>query len=130
MSRVGHFHIRQRKTGDTQKEGHLAVSNDFLDYILDQFSAWGDLSTRRMFGGAGLYRHGKMFGLVFDDAAYLKVDETNRKKYEDAGSSAFRPFADRPTLVSYFEIPPDILENPEELIEWAEESLSIQQKRK
>jgi hypothetical protein len=32
--------------------------------------------------------------------------------------------------ISYFEIPPDILENPEKLIEWAEKSLSIQKKRK
>ena len=96
----------------------MGVSNDFLEYILDQFLAWGDVSTRRMFGGAGLYRHGKMFGLVADDVAYLKVDETSRVKYEEAGSTAFKPFPDRPTMVSYFEIPPDILENPEELIEW------------
>ncbi|SEA34559.1 DNA transformation protein [Desulfuromusa kysingii] len=108
----------------------MSVSNDFLEYILDQFSAWDDVSTQRMFGGAGLYRHGKMFGLVFDDVAYLKVDETNRGKYEESGSSPFKPFPERPTSVSYFEIPADILEDPEELIEWSAESLSIQQKRK
>jgi len=33
-------------------------------------------------------------------------------------------------MESYYEIPPDILEEPEELIEWAHESLSIQKKRK
>jgi len=38
----------------------------------------------------------------------------------------FKPFPKRPTIKSYFEIPPDVLENSEELIEWAEESLSIQ----
>ena len=58
----------------------MAVPNDFLDYILDQFSAWGDVSSRRMFGGAGLYRHDQMFGLVFDAAACLKVDEASRGK--------------------------------------------------
>lgn len=108
----------------------MAVSNDFLEYILDQFSAWGDVSTRRMFGGAGLYRHGKIFGLVFDDAAYLKIDETSRGKYAKAESLPFKPFPNRPTMMSYFEIPPDVLENPDELIEWAAEALSIQQKRK
>ena len=51
----------------------MAVSNDFLEYVLDQFSAWGEVTVRKMFGGAGLYRDGKMFGLVADNVAYLKV---------------------------------------------------------
>ena len=108
----------------------MAVSNDFLEYILDQLSAWGEVTARRMFGGAGLYRDGKMFGLVANNVAYLKVDETNRDKYLEAGSAPFKPFPNRPTMLSFFEIPPDIFESPEELIEWSEESLSIQKKGK
>ena len=108
----------------------MAVSNDFLEYILDQLSDWGEVSVRRMFGGAGLYRDGLMFGLVADNVAYLKVDETNRDRFIEAGSSPFKPYPDRPTTMSYFEIPPDVLENAEKLIKWAEESLSIQKKRK
>jgi DNA transformation protein len=108
----------------------LTVSDDFLEYVLDQLSAWSGVTARRMFGGAGLYRDGRMFGLVADDVAYLKVDETNKDKFLAAGSSAFRPYPDKPTIMSYFEIPPDILEDPEALIRWAEESLSIQKKRK
>jgi DNA transformation protein len=108
----------------------MAVSNDFLEYVLDQFSAWGEVTVRKMFGGAGLYRDGKMFGLVADNVVYLKVDETNRDKFLEAGSAPFKPFPNRPTILSFFEIPPDIFENPEELIEWSEESLSIQKKGK
>ena len=108
----------------------MAVSNDYLDYILDQLSAWGDITARRMFGGAGLYRDGKMLGLVANNVAYLKVDETNKDKFLAAGSLPFKPYPDKPTTMSYFEIPPDVLENPEDLIAWAKESLSIQKKRK
>jgi len=108
----------------------MAVSNSFIEYILDQLSAWGEVTARRMFGGAGLYRDGKMFGLVADNVAYLKVDETNKKKFLVAGSSPFKPNPNKSTTMSYFEIPPEILENSEELIEWAEESLSIQKKLK
>ena len=82
-----------------------------------------------MFGGAGLYRDGLMFGLVANNAAYLKVDETNKEKFLKAGSEPLRPFPDRLTILSYFEIPPDVLEDRDELIIWAEESLSIQKKR-
>jgi len=108
----------------------MAVSDDFLDYLLDQFSAWGDVTVRKMFGGAGLYRDGLIFALVADNVLYLKVDDTNRDKFVEAGSEPFKPYPNRPAMPSYFEIPPDILEDPEELTEWAHESLSIQKKRK
>jgi DNA transformation protein len=108
----------------------MAVSDDFIEYILDQLSGWGEVYTRRMFGGAGLYSDGLMFGLLANDVAYLKVDETNRDKFLDAGSEPFKPYPDRPTIMSYFEIPPDILEDRDELMKWAEESLSIQKKGK
>ena len=51
----------------------MAVSDDFIAYILDQFSAWGDVTSRKMFGGAGLYREGKVFGLIADNVLYLKT---------------------------------------------------------
>lgn len=108
----------------------MSVSDDFLLYVLDQLSDWGNVSARRMFGGAGLYRDGKMFGLVADDVAYLKVDASNRERFVRAGSSPFKPYRDRPDVMSYYEIPPDVLENPEDLIEWSKRSLDIQQKRK
>lgn len=30
---------------ETQKGYHMAVSNDFLGYVLDQYSAWGGVSV-------------------------------------------------------------------------------------
>lgn len=108
----------------------MSISDEFLDYVLDQLSAWGKVTARKMFGGAGLYRDGKMFGLIADDVAYLKVDDSNRKAFEQAGSSPFKPYPDKPTTMPYFEIPPDVLEDPNELIKWAKRSLAIQTKKK
>ena len=107
----------------------MAVSDEFLDYLLDQFRDWGDVTVRRMFGGAGLYRDEKMFGLVADDVAYLKVDDSNGEEFEEAGSSPFKPWADKPTLMSYYEIPPDVLEDAEQLVEWSKRSLEIQKRK-
>ena len=42
----------------------MAVSDEFADYVVEQLSNWGEVSARRMFGGAGLYRDGTMFGLI------------------------------------------------------------------
>ena len=110
----------------------MAVSDDFLNYVLDQLSRWGGVSVRRMFGGAGLYRDGKMFGLIAEDVAYLKVDDANRADFMKAGSSPFKPYPDRANsaVMSYYEIPPEVLENRDELPKWAQRSLAIQGKKK
>lgn len=108
----------------------MAISNDYLEYVLDQFSMWGGVSARKMFGGAGLYRDGKMFGMIGDDMVYFKVDDSNREAYEDAGSAPFKPFDDKKTVMSYYDVPPDILENPQELMLWASQSLAIQKNKK
>jgi DNA transformation protein len=107
----------------------MSVSNEFLDYVKDLFFEWEDVSTRKMFGGAGLYCDGKMFGLIADDVVYFKVDQKTKQKYVDAGSFSLQPFPDKPALTSYYEIPPDILENNQELLVWAQEALNAQTKR-
>jgi DNA transformation protein len=108
----------------------MPVSNEFLDYLLDQFSSWGGVTVRKMFGGAGLYRDGKMFGLVADDVAYLKVDDSNREQFIQAGSKPFKPYPDKPGVMPYYVIPPDVLEQPDTLIQWASQSLAIPKKKK
>jgi DNA transformation protein len=110
----------------------MAVSDEFVDYVMDQLSNWAEVSVRRMFGGAGLYREGRMFGLVADDVAYLKVDDSNRDDFLRAGSAPFEPYPEKikSTVMSYFEIPADVLEDPDELARWAERSWIVAQKKK
>ena len=110
----------------------MAVSDEFIDYVVDQLSTWAEVSVRRMFGGAGLYRDGKMFGLMADDVAYLKVDDSNRDDFVQAGSSPFLPYPDKikSAVMSYFEIPADVLEDPDALARWAERSWAIARKKK
>ena len=110
----------------------MAISDEFIEYVLDQFSKWSGVSVRKMFGGAGLYRDQVIFGLIADDAAYLKVDDSNREDFEKAGSSIFRPYPEKNTnaVMPYYEIPVDLLENPDQLIEWSKKSLAIASKSK
>jgi len=105
----------------------MPLSDEFIDYVIDQLSAWGDVSARKMFGGAGLYCEGAMFGLIADDVAYLKVDDSNRKDFVKAGASPFNPYPDKvkTTVMSYYEIPVDVLEDRDKLAKWAERSLAV-----
>jgi DNA transformation protein and related proteins len=102
----------------------MAVSSDYLQYVLEQLGGLAHVTSRRMFGGIGLYCDEVFFGLISDDTLFFKVDDTNRPDYVARGMAAFRPFADRPDQsMSYFEVPADALEDRDELTTWARKSL-------
>jgi DNA transformation protein len=110
----------------------MAVSEEFVDYVVEQLACWGAVSVRRMFGGAGLYREGTMFAVLADDVAYLKVDDSNRDDFLRAGSAPFEPYPDKikTTVRTFFEIPADVMEDPDELARWAQRSWLVARKRR
>ena len=105
------------------------MSADFLAYVLEQLAQLGDVTSRRMFGGAGLYSDELFFGLIMDVVLYLRVDDSIRADYSSRGMAEFRPYADRPHLsMNYYEIPADVLEDAAELVSWARRSVTVAMK--
>ena len=103
----------------------MAVSSDYLDYVQDQLSGLGGVSSRRMFGGVGLYCDEFFFALIDDDTLYLRVNDANRADFTTRGMGQFRPYAERPELsMSYYETPADVLEDPAQLVSWARRSVA------
>jgi DNA transformation protein and related proteins len=104
----------------------VTVSTDYLAYVLDQLHELGGVSSRRMFGGAGLYCDEFFFGLIADDTLYLRVDDSNRSDYTARGMAQFRPYPDRPVLsMSYYEAPAEVLEDRRLLATWAARSVAV-----
>ena len=101
----------------------MPVSDDYAHYVLDQLHLLGRVSARRMFGGMGLYHGDWFFALIANNVLYFKADDYNRPAYQRAGMQAFKPYAVRATRMSYFEVPPEVVEDPETLSLWAKESL-------
>lgn len=99
----------------------MAVTREWETFVLEQLSALGRVRSRRMFGGVGLYLDETFFGLVVGSAGdvYLKVDDQNRAAYEAAGSGPFRPFADKPYAMSFWRVPAEVLDDPDEMTTWA-----------
>lgn len=97
----------------------MAVSESFKGYVLDQLEPLGFVAIKKMFGGAGIYYDGLIFGLFADDVLYFKVDDSNRSDYEKEGMGPFKPFTDKPMVMPYYEVPIDILEDRHALLEWA-----------
>lgn len=56
----------------------MASNPDLVQFIVDQCSGAGDISARKMFGDYGIYCDGKIFGLICDNALYLKPTEAGR----------------------------------------------------
>ena len=103
----------------------MAVSPELRDHILDLLDGLGGVTARSMFGGIGLYRDGVMFGLIGGDTLYLKVDDRNRGAYEDAGTGPFHyQRQGRDIALSYYEAPPELFDNPDDLSEWARHALA------
>ena len=100
-------------------------SAGFTDFVVGQLAEFGAVMPRRMFGGVGLYFDGVFFGLIDEDALYFKVSDATRPRYESAGSAPFKPFADKPSMQGSYEVPEDILEDPEELAAWAREAHGV-----
>jgi DNA transformation protein len=94
----------------------------FKDQVLKQLAVLGDISCRPMFGGYGLYWRESIFGILFEDRLYLKVDDRSKADFVSRGMGPFRP-NERQTLRSYFEVPPDVLDDPEALLSWAREAI-------
>ena len=103
----------------------MHVSDGFRDFVLDQLAGVDGLRARAMFGGVGLYADDVFFGLLAADVLFFKVDDTNRREYETAGCSPFRPYPDRAMTMSYYNVPIAVLEDAVVLREWAARAVAV-----
>lgn len=80
-----------------------------------------------MFGGAGVYYDGVMFAILADDVLYLKTDANSARAFREEGMEPFTYETDGkgPVVMSYFEVPPRLLEQPDELVAWTREAYRI-----
>ncbi|ODA39476.1 TfoX/Sxy family protein [Desulfosporosinus sp. BG] len=103
----------------------MTVGESYKEYVVDQLGKLGFITVKKMFGGAGLYYDGLIFGILANDVLYFKVDDSNRSDYERVGMEPFQPFEDKPMVMPYYEVPVDVLENRELLADWAVKALSV-----
>lgn len=96
----------------------MPTRNQYLDFLIEQFGLMGEITARSMFGGHTLYANAVPFALVDNNAVYLKADEHNRPEFEARGLRAFQPYPDKPGVMQYYQIPPEVFEDPDALKHW------------
>jgi DNA transformation protein and related proteins len=104
----------------------MSVSPSFRTFILDQLGrSVPRVRARGMFGGVGIYAGDLFFALIADDTLYFKVDDSNRPDFEALGMGPFLPYGDERDKMQYYEVPADLLDEPEALRPWAEKSIAV-----
>ena len=97
-------------------------TDSFKSFVLDQLADLHNITARAMFGGYGLYQKANFFGIIHKGRLYFKVTATTTSCYKDHGMKPFRPNA-KQTLKSFYEVPVDVIEDPEALTSWAKQSI-------
>jgi DNA transformation protein len=104
----------------------MSVSPSFRAFTLEQLGrTTPGIRARSMFGGVGVYAGSLFFALLADDSVYFKVDETTRDQFENRGMGPFRPFGPDGEVMQYYEVPEDVLEDPEALRPWVEAAVAV-----
>jgi DNA transformation protein len=104
----------------------MDADTEFIRYLRDQFRRWGPIEMKRMFGSYGIFRTGVLFALIRADTLYLRSDETSAGEFEAAGMEPFRYNRNGETVaLNYHQAPPDSLEDPDVLAQWADRAYAI-----
>ena len=102
-----------------------APSSEFKEHILDLLEPIGSLEAKRFFGGVGLSTGFVQFAMLMGDSLFFVVDDATRVQYEHAGMPPFSYMTKkgRVQVRRYYEVPEDILADPEQLQIWAKEAI-------
>ena len=102
----------------------MAVSPSYLAFVLEQLEGIKGLTHKRMFGGVGLYGGDVFFAVIDNDTLFFKVDDTLRARYQQLGMPPFAPIPGKPAMLTYYQVPADVLEDAEVLCRWAADSVA------
>ena len=103
------------RIGDRQ----TAEGARFSLVLVPQLASLGAISSKKMFGGYGLFQKGKMFGLITSDAElFLKVDDSNRARFK-------RVRAPQHGKMPYFRVPKTVLADAPTLLNWARSAVEV-----
>lgn len=103
------------------------VRDDFVDYLVDALAELGPVEHKRFFSGTGFSLDSVIFAFVIRGTLYMRVNEEGREAFTAAGSGPFsyRTSKREVAVSAYYAVPAGMLENTEELCDWARRAFRI-----
>jgi DNA transformation protein and related proteins len=104
----------------------MVASEHFSDLLREQLTELGPIRMRRMFGKTGVFCGGVMFGMVSDDALYLRIDDGNRALFEEARTAPPLSYEKGGRMIdlAFWRMPERLLDEPDEMLAWARAALA------
>jgi DNA transformation protein len=94
-------------------------ANEMCRNYVESLASTGDISSRKMFGGYGIFESGVMFALVNSEGElYMKANKSNMTRFEKAGSK-------KHGKMLYYSVPGKVVNDRTLLCEWAKDSIEI-----
>ena len=96
----------------------MAVDAEFTEHVMELLAPFGEIRSRAMFGGYGIFHEDDMFALISGSSLYFKIGDGNRAEFEKAGSEQFKP-------MPYYGVPADVMEDGDAFGEWAITAIAV-----
>jgi DNA transformation protein len=123
--------VKKRTLQKRATRSGVLSEGSFGAFVLDQLSALGGIEAKPMFGGAGFYLDGEFFGILYKQHLYFRVSPKTIDEYQKRKMKPFRPFEGKKgSSKSYYQVPTEILESPDDLVNWAKAAARAPRKAK
>ena len=105
----------------------MPVSPSFLASVEDLLAPLGRISTRPMFGAAGIYADGIILAIVDDDVLHFKVDVAGRAAFAQEGCGPFTyQTKNGPHIINgYWQAPARLFDDPDEMVVWGRRAVAV-----
>lgn len=99
----------------------MSADEGLLAWIEESLAPLGQVTWRRMMGGATLYLDGIVFAIVGDDTLWFKADAESDATWDAAGAERFSMEREDGSIatMNYRRAPDDVLDDADALREWA-----------
>ncbi|MFQ5574112.1 MAG: TfoX/Sxy family protein [Terriglobia bacterium] len=97
----------------------MEKATDVCRRVVEDLTPLGEISSKKMFGGYGIFANDTMFALInAGGQLFLKTGESNQAQFEEAGSK-------RHGRMPYFSVPREVLKDSVRLHEWAKSAIEV-----
>ncbi|WP_413284682.1 TfoX/Sxy family DNA transformation protein [Vibrio sp. MA40-2] len=102
-----------------------------LKNSLELFTTFGNVKSRSMFGGFGIFVDDTMFALVVKDALHIRCCDALKQQFTDED---YQPYVYKkrgfPVVTKYFQLPNDLWDNTDDILHIASIALDSAHKAK